>query len=186
AGSCKSRIWSAGSAPAGSPRWGRSRAPIAARPPASCPPAVPPAAVTIRVWSWALAPYASHHARWNAHDENGVADGLRTASRSHVVRSIASNGHCRTRRVPTAAAASALRSRVRASAEPGQAGSASGAWVVTIRGYHRPPKTIADATERETDSDGLGLGRCLGPAVRTTVGAPAPVELARREHDRDR
>ena len=40
---------------------------------------------TTSVWSWALPPYASHHARWNAQRENGVAHGLRAARASQVV-----------------------------------------------------------------------------------------------------
>ena len=39
------------------------------------------AGTTTRVSSWAFAPYASHHARWKAHDENGVAQGVCASER---------------------------------------------------------------------------------------------------------
>ena len=84
------------------------------------------AATTASVSSWALAPYASHHARWKAHAENGVAHGVVAARRSHVSRGISSNGRRSARRAPGA------RSVVsgKASTGPGQAGSASRAGAV--------------------------------------------------------
>src|ERR1035437_2667979 len=47
---------------------------------------------TTRVWSCAFAPYASHHARWKPHRENGVAQGDASASVSQVAGGIVSNG----------------------------------------------------------------------------------------------
>ena len=43
-------------------------------------------ATTTSVSSCAFAAYASHHARWNAQPENGVAQGFRAARASHVAR----------------------------------------------------------------------------------------------------
>ena len=76
---------------------------------------------TTSVSSWALSPYASHHARWNAQDENGVAHGFRRRARPRSSRGIESNG----RRSACSASGSAVVGVGRPSRGPGQAGSAS-------------------------------------------------------------
>src|SRR5262245_58611531 len=51
---------------------------------------------TTKVCSWALPPYASHHARWKAYVLNGVAHGVAAASLSQASRGIDVIGRCST------------------------------------------------------------------------------------------
>src|SRR4029078_3656350 len=59
----------------------------------------PSAGTKTSVSSWAFAPYASHHARWNAQRENGVAQGFRATRASQVAASRVSNARLTARSV---------------------------------------------------------------------------------------
>src|SRR6188474_1216912 len=78
------------------------------------------ASTTTRVCSWAFSPYASHHARWKAHCEKGVAHGFRSTRPSQVASEMLSNGRRSTRKERDEDG-----SAVGVFAGPGQAGSAS-------------------------------------------------------------
>src|SRR4051794_6538826 len=87
------------------------------------------AAPIASVSSWAFAPYASHHARWKAQPEKGVAHGFSAASASHVVRGMSAI----VRRSTRSAEAGVWPTSERSAA--GQAGSASRVREVTPRLY---------------------------------------------------
>ena len=115
--------------------------------------------------SWALAPYASHHARWKAQPEKGVAHGVRAARRVP--------GRARDVRDRAALDAQERRRAVEppvAVSVSGQAGSASRVWEVT-------PRMLAP-------SPGIGCGRNLAtrgpPGSARTGPSGAPTRLPGR------
>ncbi len=93
---------------------------------------------TTRVSSWALAPYASHQARWKAQPEKGVAHALRAASASQVSRGMSATAARVTRRRAAEVGGDVV------SRGPGQAGSASSVNGVTAKSYIGPGFRCAD------------------------------------------
>src|SRR3954449_9352240 len=107
------------------------------------------------VSSCAFAPYASHHARWNAQPEKGVAQGFSAASESQVVRGMSAIVRRSTRSGEAGAAPASERSGA------GQAGSASRVREVTPRLYIQT-HSVAQATSHAQK-------RSRGPSERVDV-----------------